>query len=80
MKEVQKNYKKWLELGKRQRFFAISNFSSTAVKEHYKSLVEFVTEQTKSIPVTQELKLPKLQKIGEEKETPKIQLPKLQKI
>ena len=80
MKEVQKNYKKWLELGKRQRFFAISNFSSTAVKEHYKSLVEFVTEQTKSIPVTQELKLPKLQKIGEKKETPKVQLPKLQKV
>ena len=68
MLEVQKNYKKWLELGKRQRFFAISNFSREAVKEHYKSLIELIDKSTNHIPLQTELKLPSLK------------LPKLQKI
>ena len=63
MIEVQKNYKKWLELGTRQRFFAISNFSKTAVKRHYEELVLHIDSKISHIPKALELKLPKLQKI-----------------
>lgn len=68
MKDVIKNYKKWLELGKRQRFFAVSNFSSEAVKKHYADLVMHVDDKIKSVPMQVPLNLPKLN------------LPKLQKI
>jgi glycosyltransferase involved in cell wall biosynthesis len=68
MKEVKKNYKKWLELAKRQRYYAISNFSKNAVSKRYTELIEIVDKGTASIPIQQELKLPKLN------------LPKLQKI
>lgn len=66
--EVKKNYKKWLELGKRQRYHAVSNFSKTAVSKRYDELIKLIDKGTESIPVQQELKLPTLN------------LPKLQKI
>ena len=68
MKEVKKNYKKWLELAKRERYYAISNFSKNAVSKRYDELIEIIDKGTESIPIQQELKLPTLN------------LPKLQKI
>lgn len=68
MKEVMKNYKKWTELAKRQRYYAITNFSKTAISKQYDELLEIVEQGTSSIPIQQELKLPKLN------------LPKLQKV
>ena len=68
LKEVMKNYKKWLELAKRQRYQAITNFNKKAVSKRYDKLIEIIDKGTESIPMQQELKLPKLK------------LPKLQKI
>ena len=63
MKDVRKNYKKWAELAKRQRYFVNSTFTKTAVAEVYKQVLETVDTGLESIPKPIELKLPKLQKI-----------------
>ena len=68
LKEVKKNYKKWVELAKRQRYYAITNFSKKAVSKRYDELIEIIDKGTQSIPIQQELKLPTLN------------LPKLQKV
>lgn len=63
MKDVRKNYKKWAELAKRQRYFVNSTFTKTAVAEVYKQVLQTVDTGLESIPKPIELKLPKLQKI-----------------
>jgi len=63
MKDVRKNYKKWAELAKRQRYFVNSTFTKTAVAEIYKQVLETVDTGLESIPKPLELKLPKLHKI-----------------
>lgn len=70
MEDVRKNYKKWLELAKRQRYFVNSTFTKTAVAATYTQVLEIVDTALESIPKAVQLKLPELKKI---------QLPKLQK-
>jgi hypothetical protein len=57
-----------LELSTRQRYYAITNFSKKAVSKRYDELIEIIDKGTESIPMQQDLKLPKLN------------LPKLQKV
>jgi glycosyltransferase involved in cell wall biosynthesis len=71
MQEVQENYKKWLELGKRQRFFVNTNFTKDAVSKIYSNVLDIAAEGIDKLPKAVELKLPQLKKI---------ELPKLQKI
>jgi glycosyltransferase involved in cell wall biosynthesis len=70
IKDVLKNYKKWQELAKRQRYFVNSTFTKTAVSATYTRVLEIVDTAMESIPKAVQLKLPELKKI---------QLPKLQK-
>jgi glycosyltransferase involved in cell wall biosynthesis len=63
MQEIQKNYKKWLELGKRQRYFVNTSFTKTAVATVYERVLEIVDAGVESIPKSLALKLPKLEKI-----------------
>jgi len=63
MQEIQKNYKKWLELGKRQRYFVNSTFTKTAVAAVYERVLNIVDDGIESIPKPVELKLPKLKKL-----------------
>jgi hypothetical protein len=70
MKDVLKNYKKWQELAKRQRYFVNSTFTKTAIGATYTRVLEIVDTALESIPTSVQLKLPELKKI---------QLPKLQK-
>ena len=70
IKDVLKNYKKWQELAKRQRYFVNSTFTKTAVSATYTQVLEIVDTAMESIPKAVQLKLPELKKI---------QLPKLQK-
>ena len=69
--EIQKNYKKWLELGKRQRYFVNSSFTKTAVAAVYERVLSVVGSEIESIPMPVKLKLPALTKV---------QLPKLTKV
>ena len=71
MQDVQKNYKKWSELAKRQRYFVNTTFTRTAVAKTYETVLSIVDEGVNKIPKAVQLKLPTLNKI---------QLPKLQKI
>jgi hypothetical protein len=71
MKDFAKNYKTWHELAKRQRYYAIQNFSKSAVQTQYTQLFDVISAATKDIPTQQQIKLPKLQQL---------QLPKLQKV
>ena len=71
MQDVQKNYKKWSELAKRQRYFVNSTFTRTAVAKTYETVLSVIDGGVNKIPKAVELKLPTLNKI---------ELPKLQKI
>jgi hypothetical protein len=71
MQEVQDNYKKWLELAKRQRFFVNTTFTADAVAPIYKKVLDIVSETVDMLPQAVELKLPQLKKI---------ELPTLKKI
>ena len=68
MQEVVKNYKTWLELAKRQRYFVNTAFTRTSIAKTYETVLEIVDASLSSVPKSVELKLPTLP------------LPKLQKI
>jgi hypothetical protein len=63
MKDVLKNYKKWQELAKRQRYFVNSTFTKTATATVYEKVLNIVDVSVTSIPKHVELKLPSLLKI-----------------
>jgi hypothetical protein len=63
MKDVLKNYKKWVELAKRQRYFVNSTFTETAVSTIYDRVLEIIDKGVDKLPKAVELKLPKLQKV-----------------
>jgi hypothetical protein len=71
LKDVKANYKKWLELAKRQRYFVNTTFTKTAVASVYETMLTDVDTALDVIPKPVELKLPALKKV---------ELPKLQKI
>ena len=63
MKDVLKNYKNWLILGKRQRYAALNEFTETAVSKIYDDVLNIIDNGVDKLPKAIELKLPKLQKI-----------------
>lgn len=63
LKTVRKEYKKWLELAKRQKFFTKTNFNKSAVDKIYETTLLNVDTMLDAIPKPIELKLPKLQKV-----------------
>ena len=63
LKQVRKEYKKWLELAKRQKFFAKSNFNKSAVTKKYQDVLTEVDTLLDVIPKPMSLKLPKLKKV-----------------
>ena len=77
LKEVQKNYKKWQELAKRQRYFVNSTFTKTAVAAVYEKVFNIIDGAISSIPKQVQLNLPSLSK---KQDAPKLTLPKLKKI
>ena len=78
LKDVQKNYKKYADLAKRQRYFVNSEFTKTAIATVYEKVLNIVDGSLTSVPQQVQLQLPKLKKA--EMERPKITLPKLKKI
>lgn len=80
MKEVLKNYKKWKELAKRQRYFVNSTFTKSAVAAVYENVLNIIDSGMKSVPQQVSLNLPTLKKVNSETKLPEIALPKLKKI
>jgi glycosyltransferase involved in cell wall biosynthesis len=60
LQDVQKNYKKWLELAKRQRYFVNTTFTKTAVVPVYKNVLDIIDEALALVPKQVQLELPKL--------------------
>ena len=69
--DVRKNYKKWQELAKRQRYFVNSTFTKTAVAAVYEKVLAKVDNIVDTLPKPVQLKLPTLKKL---------ELPKLKKV
>ena len=81
MEDIIKNYKKWKELAKRQRYFVRSNFTKQSISSKYDEIIKLIESFTENIPTQVSLKLPKLNPIKkEDSNTPKLKLPKLSKV
>jgi len=77
MKDIHKNYKKYLEKSRKHRQYTKDNFSFEKMEE---LLGTYLTDAD-SVPTTVGLKLPKLKKVEKKtEEAPKIKLPKLKKL
>ena len=76
LKDVFKHYKKYWESSRKQTQYLKDNFSFDKMVERIDKLMPKV----EAAPKTQDLKLPKLKKVGKKQETPKLKLPKLKKI
>ena len=77
MKDVFKHYKKYLEKSRKNTQYLKDNFSFDKMTEKLNLLLPKIDAS----PQIQELKLPKLKKLGETKqELPELKLPKLKKI
>ena len=76
MKDVFKNYKRYLEKSRKQTQYLKDNWSFDKMTEKLNALLPKV----EAAPQTQTIKLPKLKKIGTKQELPKLKLPKLKKI
>ena len=77
MKDVFKNYKRYLEGSRKQTQYLKDNWSFDKMTEKLNSLLPKV----EAAPQVQTLKLPKLKKVGKsQQELPKLKLPKLKKI
>lgn len=78
MKDVYKNYKKYIENSRKQTKFLKENFSQTKMTEVLKNYMDQI-----NVAVNAPLQLPKLKKVNSTTpkiELPKLKLPKLQKI
>ena len=77
MKDVFKNYKNYWEKSRKQTQYFKDNWTFDKMVEKLNQLMPVVQQK----PEVQQLKLPKLKKIGNtNQETPKLKLPKLKKI
>lgn len=77
MRDVVDNYKTYVNTAKRQAYISRTDFSLDKMAEKFCS---YVDNANTSIPKQVQLQLPKLKKISESTEAPKITLPKLKKI
>ena len=77
MKDVFNHYKKYIEKSRKQTQYLKNNFSFDKMGE----IINKLMPKVEAAPQTQELKLPKLKKVGDKKsKLPKLKLPKLKKI
>ena len=74
MKNVYKQYKKYLESSRKQTQFLKENFSLSKMSKNLKTYMDAINV-VNNVP----LQLPKLKKVGGNS-TPKLKLPKLKKV
>ncbi len=74
--DVMTNYKKYLEISRKQSHHIKTNFSLDKMKEVFCNIID---EKVSSVPQQMSLQLPKLKKIGAST-APKLKLPKLKKV
>lgn len=77
LRDMVDNYKNYLQNAKKQAHVSRTEFSLTQMAEQFCAIVD---ESLNSVPKQVQLQLPKLKKVGETTEAPKITLPKLKKV
>ena len=80
LKEVFNNYSKYTVKAKKLAIVNQTKFSLDAMTHKFVEILEQYLPKFEEQPIPVDLKLPKLKKVGEVKERPKIELPKLKKI
>jgi hypothetical protein len=78
MKDLFKHYKKYIAGSRKQTQYIKDNFSFEKMVEKLKGYMPELKPTTPTTDVP--LNLPKLKKVGEKNELPKLKLPKLKKI
>ena len=67
LKDTFENYKKYIDGGKRQKYYSKTNFSfekmTEKMAEHLKRIPELPKQVTLKLPQLKKIELPKLQKI-----------------
>jgi len=76
MKDIHKNYKKYLEKSRKHRQYTKERFTFDKMAE----VLDIHLKDVDSKPQTVGLSLPKLKKVEKKVETPKVNLPKLKKV
>ena len=71
------NYKTYLNTAKRQAYVSRTDFSLDKMASKF---CEYIDTANSSVPKQMQLQLPKLKKVSNVSEAPKITLPKLKKI
>ena len=77
LSEIHNNYSKYQVKGKQLQQYTRKQFSYEAMKKKLESIIDPIVE---SVPKQVELKLPKLQKVGDDKKSNELKLPKLKKV
>ena len=80
LKDVFDNYSKYIVKGKKLAIVNQTKFSLDAMTKKFEEILDKYLPKFEEQPTSVDLKLPKLKKVGEVKERPKIELPKLKKI
>jgi len=80
LKDVFNNYSKYTVKAKKLAIVNQTKFSLDAMTKKFEEILDKYLPKFEEQPTPVDLKLPKLKKVGEVKERPKIELPKLKKI
>ena len=80
LQDVFDNYSKYIVKGKKLAIVNQTKFSLDAMTKKFEEILDKYLPKFEEQPTPVDLKLPKLKKVGEVKERPKIELPKLKKI
>jgi hypothetical protein len=80
LKDLFDNYSKYVVKGKKLAIVNQTKFSLDAMTKKFEEILDKYLPKFEDQPTPVDLKLPKLKKVGEVKERPKIELPKLKKV
>jgi glycosyltransferase involved in cell wall biosynthesis len=80
LKDLFDNYSKYVVKGKKLSIMNTTKFSLNAMTKKFEEILDKYLPKFEEQPTPVDLKLPKLKKVGEVKEKPKIELPKLKKV
>ena len=80
LRDVFDNYSKYVVKGKKLAIVNQTKFSLDAMTKKFEEILDKHLPKFEEHPIPVDLKLPKLKKVGDVKERPKIELPKLKRV
>jgi hypothetical protein len=80
LKDMFDNYSKYVVKGKKLAIMNTTKFSLDKMTKNFEEILDKYLPKFEEEPLPVDLKLPKLKKVGEVQEKPKLELPKLKKV